>query len=200
MRESAMKSYPSAIGLVLLALLAIFGPGSLGLRDGQTAPPYSKPDWLDSSIASTAVLHVTSGGNEGAAESLAWDYVAPLRVSLAGRLDEGSVIWRTPEREFILTDQPGELDLDARDIPFKRALNVSPFANMPQALFPSRGEYSLVLTGSGDVTMRMEGGRWGWLGTDHRGRDVAALFIRGIRVSLIVGIAATIIAMLLGVS
>jgi peptide/nickel transport system permease protein len=38
------------------------------------------------------------------------------------------------------------------------------------------------------------------LGTDHRGRDASTLFIRGIRISLIVGIAATLIATLLGLS
>ena len=46
----------------------------------------------------------------------------------------------------------------------------------------------------------IEGGRWGILGTDQRGRDVAALFIRGVRISLIVGIAATLVASLLGLS
>lgn len=46
----------------------------------------------------------------------------------------------------------------------------------------------------------LPGGRWGLLGTDQRGRDVLSLFIVGIRVSLLVGISATFIASLLGLS
>jgi peptide/nickel transport system permease protein len=121
-------------------------------------------------------------------------------VALTGRLDEGAIRWKTPRDDFLLTDVPGELDLDARDISFKKALGLKPFDDMPSVLLPSAGEYRLSLAGSGDVVLKIEGGRWGWLGTDQRGRDVAALFLRGIRVSLIVGIAATSIATFLGLS
>ena len=192
-----MKHIASAICLILLTVLAVVGPAPLGLQDGRTAPAYSKPGWLDRSIASTFVLRVD--GNTSSAP-LTWNFVSPLRVSLAGRLDQGSLRWVTPEGEFLLANTPGELDLDARDIPFKRALGVKPFNNLHAVLFPVRGEYRLSLAGLGDVTMTVEGGRWGWLGTDHRGRDVAALFIRGVRVSLLVGVAATLIATLLGLS
>ncbi|MDR1020293.1 MAG: ABC transporter permease [Synergistaceae bacterium] len=194
-----MKRWASTAAFALLAALAIAGPGPLGLSDGQVAPPYSKPGWLDSSIAPSIELRV--GAGESAAAAISWGYSAPLRVSLTGALGEtGLVKWVTPSGDFVLSQTPGEMDLDARDIPFKRALGISPFENMPSALFPSRGEYALSLEGSGDVVMRIEGGRWGLLGTDHRGRDMAALFVRGLRVSLIVGIAATLIATLLGLS
>jgi peptide/nickel transport system permease protein len=175
------------------------GPELFGLREGVQAPPYSKPKWLDCSIAPTITLTLQVSG--GAAEApLAWNHAAPLRVALTGRLDEGTVRWKTPTNEFLLTDVPGELDLDARDISFKKALGLKPFDDMSSVLFPSDGEYTLSLVGSGDVALKIEGGRWGWLGTDQRGRDVAALFLRGIRVSLIVGITATLIATLLGLS
>ena len=171
----------SAVCLVLLAFLAIAGPGPFGLREGIQAPPYSKPEWLDRSIAPTVTLPLRSSGGTAEA-SLTWNYAAPLRVALTGRLDEGAIRWKTPRDDFLLTDVPGELDLDARDISFKKALGLRPFDDMPSVLLPSAGEYRLSLTGKGDVALKIEGGRWGWLGTDQRGRDVAALFLRGIRV------------------
>jgi peptide/nickel transport system permease protein len=211
--KTKIKRRFSVICLVLLTLLALLGPERFGLREGQQAPPYSKPDWLDRSAAPALILRVRAGNPDKAASfplgkflyasdslSLMWNYSAPLRVSLTGRLDEGFVLWTTPNGCFVLADKPGELDLDARDIPFKRTLGVKPFDNLPSVLFPSRGEYGLSLAGRGDVIMRIDGGRWGWLGTDHRGRDAASLFIRGIRISLIVGFSATLIATLLGLS
>ncbi|MDR3281399.1 MAG: ABC transporter permease [Synergistaceae bacterium] len=198
-----MKNYISPVILAALVALAILGPGAFGLPDGTTAPPYSKPAWLDSSIASKVTIGVKSDisrGHVGASSNLEWDYSPPARVSITGTLDEGRLEWITPERAYLLADSPGELDLDARDIPFKKSLGISPFADMSKSLFPSRGTYKLSLAGGGDVVMTIEGGRWGILGTDHRGRDVTSLFIRGIRISLIVGIAATLIATILGVS
>ncbi|MDR1623178.1 MAG: ABC transporter permease [Synergistaceae bacterium] len=190
--------------LTLLVLLALLGPAPFGLKDGPQAPPYSKPDWLDRSVASTVILNVS--GVSKASAPLTWNYAAPLRVALTGRLESGSVRWTTPQGgEFLLARGPEtgsavSLDLDARDIPFKRSVGMKPFDNMPALLFPSKGGYRLSLLGSGDVALKIEGGRWGWLGTDQRGRDVATLFLRGIRISLIVGISSTLIAMLLGLS
>ncbi|MDR1516014.1 MAG: ABC transporter permease [Synergistaceae bacterium] len=195
----AMRHWISAAAFVLLAAIAALGPGPLGLKEGIVAPPYSKPNWLDRSTAPSVELHVSSSGD--AEETIFWDYSPPLRVSFTGVLDEDGLIrWTRPGGGFILSRTPGEVDLDARDIPFKRALDISPFENMPSVIFPERGEYALSLDGSGDVRMRIEGGRWGILGTDHRGRDIAALFVQGLRVSLIVGVAATLIATLLGMS
>jgi peptide/nickel transport system permease protein len=195
-----MKHRLSVIGLVLLFFLSFAGPGPLGLKDGIQSPAYSKPDWLDRSVASTIVLHLASASDAPAETSLIWDYTAPLRVALTGRLDEGTVRWTTPQGDFLLADKPGELDLDARDLSFKRAMGIKPFDNAASILFPVKGDYRLSLLGSGDVVMKIEGGRWGWLGADHRGRDAATLFVRGIRVSLIVGVAATLIATFFGLS
>jgi peptide/nickel transport system permease protein len=208
-----MKRHLYALCLVLLVLLAIFGPEFLG-KDGSQAPPYSKPWWLSRDIASSIVLYAAVNNPEPVEDlpewlsvlpssdsvSLEWEYKPPMRVSLTGRLDRGFVGWITPRGRFVLADTPGELDLDARDIPFKKTLGVKPFDDLPSILFPSRGSYVLSLVGGGEVTMKIEGGRWGWLGTDHRGRDTVTLFIRGIRISLIVGLAATLIATFLGLS
>jgi peptide/nickel transport system permease protein len=197
-----MKRHLSLICLGILVLLAILGPGIFGLEDGQKAPPYSKPIWLDHAIGGVAVLGIDAGdGPESASAQLMWNYKAPTRISITGRMDGGRLEWRTPDGTFPLASGAGELDLDARDISFKRALGFSPFDDVTRALFPSQGEYVLSLSGgNGSVEMRVEGGRWGWLGTDQRGRDVATLLIRGIRVSLLVGIAATLISTVLGMS
>ncbi|MDR1943260.1 MAG: ABC transporter permease [Synergistaceae bacterium] len=200
MKRMIFKRRWSEILLLLLALLAIVGPRALGLKDGPQAPPYSKPGWLDRSIGGTAVLRVDTSEDPGAVAPLTWNYAPPLRISVTGRMDGGALEWRTPEGSFTLASGAGELDIDARDIQFKRALRHSPFENMAPILFPSPGEYSLSLDGEGEVEMRIEGGRWGLLGSDQRGRDVAALLVRGVRVSLLVGIAATLISTLLGLS
>ncbi|MDR1132528.1 MAG: ABC transporter permease [Synergistaceae bacterium] len=193
----------SAAVLSLLALLAIFGPNVFGLKDGEMAPPYSKPSWMDKSIVSAETLTVKSDASRGDvsySENIRWNYAPPKRVSFTGRLDFGRIEWVTPNRAFVLSDKPGEIDLDARDIPFKRAMGADPFDDMASVLFPVSGDYSLRVVGQGEISMRAEGGRWGLLGTDHRGRDTATLFVRGIRVSLMVGIAATFIAAVLGMS
>jgi peptide/nickel transport system permease protein len=200
---SSARGRLSLICLAVLAALAVIGPGALGLRGGETAPPYSKPAWLDRQSASTIVIRAkldASRGEVSWSEHVDWDYNPPQRVAFTGRLDFGAVLWRTPERTYVITETPGEIDLDARDIPFKKSLGLEPFDDMPSALFPSRGEHTLTLRGGGDVEMRMEGGRWGLLGTDHRGRDVASLFVSGIRVSLIVGLLSTLIATIIGMS
>ncbi len=205
-----MKRHLSLVCLALLTVTAVAGPAVFDLKDGPQAPPWSKPLWLDHSIAPVVILHVDTANPVA---DLSWSYEVPLRVALTGDLAAGGLLWSRPgasksvARPLSLTpggytgsSVPGEIDLDARDIPFKKALGVRPFDNMASVLFPARGEYRLSLVGSGDVTMKIEGGRWGWLGTDQRGRDVATLFVRGVRVSLIVGIAATLIATSLGLS
>lgn len=203
-----MKRHLSLVCLVLLIATAVAGPSVFDLKDGPQAPPYSKPMWLDSSVAPVLSLHVDTANPVA---DLSWSYEVPLRVALTGELASGDLFWSRPgeasTRSLLLTPHgftgstvPGEVDIDARDIPFKKALGVRPFDNMASLMFPARGEYRLSLVGSGDVAMKIEGGRWGWLGTDQRGRDVATLFIRGVRISLIVGIAATLIATSLGLS
>jgi peptide/nickel transport system permease protein len=200
---SKLRGGFSAAVLCLLTLLAILGPNALGLRDGEMAPPYSKPSWMSKSTASAETLAVKTDASRGDAaysENITWNYAPPKRVSFTGRLDFGRVEWTTPRGTFVLADEPGEIDLDARDIPFKRALGVDPFDDMASFLFPVSGDYTLRVVGQGEVVMRAEGDRWGLLGTDHRGRDTLTLFVRGIRISLIVGLAVTFIAAVFGMS
>ncbi|MDR0765170.1 MAG: hypothetical protein LBE65_06245, partial [Synergistaceae bacterium] len=89
----------SAVVLILLALLAILGPNVFGLRDGEMAPPYSKPSWMDKSTVSTETLAVKTDASRGEvsfSESVRWNYLPPKRVSFTGRLDFGRIEWTTP--------------------------------------------------------------------------------------------------------
>lgn len=192
-----MKRYFSFLCLALLTVLAIGGPQLLGLEDGVQAPPYARPLWLSRDLGPTVVLELSPDVRE---RVLDWPYKEPLRFALTGVLNGGSVTWTTWQGEKVLAEGTGPLDKDARDIPFKRELGVKPFDSLTRALFPEPGSYRVSLKGEGAVSLKIEGGRWGWLGTDQRGRDVAALLVRGIRISLIVGIASTLIALILGLS
>ncbi|MDR2529106.1 MAG: ABC transporter permease [Synergistaceae bacterium] len=183
----------SAICLTFLVILAIAIP--LDPQDGRVAPNYSKPAWLDRSVASTVVLRV---GDETPTASLTWNYAPPQGFLLTGRLDQGSLLWTTPEREFALASKPEDLSLN--HVSLRTRLKLNPLENLLSIFFPTHGECRLSLVGQGDVTMTVESGLWGWLGTDHLGRDVAVLFVQGVRVSLLVGVAATLIATLLGLS
>jgi peptide/nickel transport system permease protein len=193
-----MRRFVSPAALLFLIFLSFAEPSALGLPepDAAAAPPWSKPEWLDKSEAPTVSLRVNSGTP---IQNLSWSWNAPLNFAITGRLS-GSLIWKTPEKDFTLAKTTVEttLDINGNDMSFKRALGERPFASMPGVLFPKAGEYELSMAGNGDVTFRVDGGRWGWLGADQRGRDVASLFVRGVRVSLIVGLSATLIATLLG--
>ena len=83
---------------------------------------------------------------------------------------------------------------------FKQQIGVPLIGSSLNKLFPSRGSYVLDVSGadSADLKLSLPGTRHGLLGTDPRGRDVFLLLIYGIRTSLIVGIAATLIAGFLG--
>ncbi|GHS85784.1 hypothetical protein AGMMS49957_02620 [Synergistales bacterium] len=195
-----MKRFISPVALLILIFLSFIEPSAIGLpeSDAASAPPWSKPEWLDSSEAPTVSLRVL---DSSPTRTLFWSWNAPLNFAITGRL-RGELIWKTPAKDFTLAKTAGEttLDINGNDMSFKRALGERPFASLPGVLFPTTGEYELSLDGSGDVTFRVDGGRWGWLGADQRGRDVASLFVRGVRVSLIVGLSATLIATLLGTS
>ena len=168
------------------------------------AASFSKPLWLDLSLPPTTVLKL---GQSSPAAELDWQFGAPSGFSLKIQAEESRpdrfVEWTTPGgKTFRLSPLKDGAEADGRDIPFKRSLGLPPFGDAASALFPEKGTYRAGITGeggwNGSVTIRMEGGRWGFLGTDQRGRDIAALFVAGIRVSLLVGIFATLIATFLG--
>ena len=193
--------------LLVLAALALFGTRLFdALPEAEVAAPFSKPLWLDRSLPPTMDLEL-SGGHP--AVELVWVFGATsrfsLRVETALPAPSRFVEWTIPGgKTFRLTPLNRGVELDGRDIAFKRSLGLPPFGDASSALFPERGTYRIGLSGEGEwegsVKIRLEGGRWGLLGTDQRGRDIAALFVAGIRVSLLVGIFATLLATFLGTS
>lgn len=203
----------SFLALALTILVAAAGP--LLFRndpDSTMAPPFSKPLWLDRDSPPTVKLLLENGGTSS---SLDWKGTAPRQFSLKGHVkfktspSRAGIYWQTPEETILLEDLSGYydilVDLDARDITFKLNLGISPFDSSMEKLVPSDGQYRIFIESDVPVTMSdllltLEGGRWGLLGTDQRGRDVFYLFIMGIRVSLLVGISATVIATFIGLS
>ncbi|MBN1332165.1 MAG: ABC transporter permease [Synergistales bacterium] len=178
----------------------------------EVAPPFSKPSWLGKETSPTLTVLLD---NETLQKRIDWHYEKPRHYKIKGRIQfsgtpqEASLIWETPEKQYILEDLSGYYDiiinLDARDITFKLNLGILPFENAIDTLFPSKGDYGLLLisdvpVGSMELELKLEGDKYGLLGTDQRGRDVFSLFLLGIRVSLIIGISATLIASFIGLS
>lgn len=198
----------SVWALTAVALAGIFGPLLFSGTPADTvATPFAKPMWLDRA-APPAVHLVLEDGHTS--KELKWTWAAPGEMVMEGSYHfaeapgEAHLIWETPSGQaFTLADISGKtegtLSLDARDISFKQALGLSPFKNPLPTLFPEPGTYTLRLESTEkpaglSLKMDLPGKRWGLLGTDQRGRDVFRLFLLGIRVSLLVGIAATLIA------
>jgi peptide/nickel transport system permease protein len=193
--------------LLAIILLALFGAGLFdGPPEREVASAFSKPLWLDRTLPPGMELRL---GQSAPAAELDWSHGAPagFSVKIAGGESNPDryVRWTTPDgKSFNLSPLRRGAEVDGRDISFKRSLGLPPFGDAAAAIFPVKGIYRAEITGEGDwegeVIIRMEGGRWGLLGTDQRGRDIAALFVAGIRVSLLVGIFATLIATFLGAS
>lgn len=192
--------------LLVLVGAAAFGSWLFAVPpEREVAAAFSKPHWLDRTLPPATELTLTP---EAPLATVDWHYGPPSRFSLKADLVRSApgleVEWTMPggASPLALTALQKGVELDGRDIPFKRSLGLPPFGDAAQSLLASQGTYSLAVTGEGSwegtVTLRLEGGRWGLLGTDQRGRDIAALFVAGIRVSLLVGIFATLIATVLG--
>ncbi len=210
-----MKSWKrwSFIALFLIILTAIAGPFFFGTEpEKPMAPPFSKPEWLDRDAPLTRILEMKEGETT---KTFNWKGDPPKQFRLKGRIRfegtpvKAALIWRTPREEILLEDLSRYydilIDLDGRDITFKLNIGLSAFDNAMDRLIPTEGEYSLYIesdvpVASAVLTTTLEGGRWGILGTDQRGRNVLYLFVMGIRVSLIVGISATLIASMIGLS
>ncbi len=194
--------------LLLLILTALFG-GRLfdAPPEREVAAPFSKPLWIDRDLPPTKELRLTA---DAPSLRVDWRFAPPSRFSI--RIDSSAgesgrfVEWRKPGAPAPLRLAPlkAGFEADGRDIAFKRSLGLPPFGDASASLFSEQGEYELSLSGEGDfdgsIVVKLEGGRWGVLGTDQRGRDIAALFVAGVRVSLIVGIFATLLATFLGTS
>ena len=201
-------SRKSVIAFILLTLLGAFGPALLPRSPYEFAgAPFARPVWWRSgSLPANVSYDVT------AAETFVkWDKKPPAIFALTGTVKarpeaDVSIIWRTPERDYKLAEMSGEseywLNLDGRDMIFKQALGLPLISRSVDYLFPCAGEYKLLVCGADSISLRlsMPGERCGLLGTDQRGRDVFTLLIYGIRASLIIGVSATLIASLLGMS
>ncbi len=194
--------------LLLLVLTALFGGRLFDAPPGrEVAAAFSKPLWIDRDLPPTKQLRLTA---DSPSLRFDWQYAPPSGLSV--RIDPSVgqtgrfVEWRKPGAPEPLRLAPlrGGFEADGRDIAFKRSLGLPPFGDAAASLFAGQGSYELSLSGEGnfegEVVLKLEGGRWGLLGTDQRGRDVAALFVAGVRVSLIVGIFATLLATFLGTS
>lgn len=189
----------SVWALFALIFLALFSAPIFPSPEVEVAAPFSKPFWLDRSLPPTMNFEIST---ENPVQKIEWEWGAPSRMLGSGEL-AGSLLWKTPvSKDFTLlkNQTKRKFTIDTRDIPLKRALGIPPFANATETLFESRGNYELVLSGDGRAQIHIDGGRYGALGTDHRGRDILALFVAGIKVSLIIGISATLIASVLGMS
>jgi peptide/nickel transport system permease protein len=136
-----------------------------------------------------------------------WTWEPPRQMMVRGTLS-GELLLETPSRTYRLHSVAGaarEFSLDARDISFKRSLGIPLTGSAPDILFQNStgaDSYALVLSSDqqGDwAELSLIGGRFGVMGTDHRGRSVEALFMAGLHVSLLVGLSATFAATLFGV-
>ncbi|OQB45815.1 MAG: Dipeptide transport system permease protein DppC [Synergistetes bacterium ADurb.Bin155] len=202
----------SFMAFLLILAVAAAGPPMLPGDPGRTmAKPFAPPAWSGGDAPPPFSGAITPASRE---ITIDWKWDAPENLTLKGQLafDEDSpvrLVWTTAEGgSFTLASFRGgslwEVDLDARDMAFKTGLGIPPFASATSLLFPGRGVQTLSLEGpapsGGSLDLALPGGRWGLLGTDQRGRDVLSLFIVGVRVSLLVGISATLLASLLGLS
>ncbi len=177
------------------------------------ARPFAPPLWAAGDAP--PALHVTLSEKE-TETSFEWNWATPETVTL-----KGDVYFSTPPassqlelvlpdgEKIVLADMDGQarshIDIDGRDLDFRQKLGLEPFDDAMKLLFPLKGRYRLTLTGdfrpdSVDMTLSAPGGTWGALGTDQRGRDVLHLLLLGVRVSLLVGISATLLASFIGLS
>lgn len=209
-----MKKIPrwSFIAFLFILAIAVAGPAILpGEPDRAVAKPFAPPAWAGRDAPPPFSGHISPSSREITVE---WKWDAPENLTLQGELtfDEDAparLLWTTAEGDsFTLASFSGgrlwKVDIDARDMAFKASLGIPPFASAADLLFPGRGLHILSLEGpapsGGTLSLTLPGGRWGLLGTDQRGRDVLSLFIVGVRVSLLVGISATLLAAALGLS
>ncbi|MDO4218399.1 MAG: ABC transporter permease [Synergistaceae bacterium] len=138
---------------------------------------------------------------------------APAIFSLFGTLEveqkDGAKIVLTRELEgktdkFILFETKDNnvhgIDLDARDISFKQQLSLAPTDTATEFLFQKGAKYKIeVLGGKAHLEMQLLGKRFGFLGTDHKGRDIFSIMLTGAKTSLFIGISAALVSCILGV-
>jgi len=199
------------------ALLAVTLLGTLGPRvfpgdpEAQVAAPFARPSWIPGGGSPPLTSLLTT---ENPTALVSWRWESPPNVTISGfiryakRVESAEILWITPGgKTFVLASSKDtdmlRVDIDGRDMSFKQSLGLSPFEDAAKTLFPERGSYTLAALPADNieearVTMEMPGKKRGLLGTDQRGRDVFRLFLFGIRISLLVGITATLLAAVIG--
>ena len=101
--------------------------------------------------------------------------------------------------------------VDSRDVPLKMLLGFSPFDDLGEKLFSERGNYTIRLSISaalksggralvaiGPLNFKIPGLLFGVLGTDNLGSDIFSNLVHGARVSLTVGVLASVVSVSLG--
>jgi len=192
--------------LAFLSLLALLTP-LLGPVNEAVAPPFCKPLWLDHESGKPLSLNAKDNSL-----SFTWESKPPKTFSVKGTVTfedvpkSASLLLAGPSKTYKLVDLAGyrnfDVDIDSRDVPLKLFLGLSPFVDVSSVIFSERGAYSLFIASDVkahvDLNLNIYTGKWGIFGTDQRGRDVFRLTLAGIRISLLVGIFATLIASTLG--
>ncbi len=218
---------PSLWLFVCIVLAGLFGPAVLGVNPADpVGAPFARPEWWGRGLPSNKSVSFDAGAAgvllrgegftkddapvaEGTGFSFKWRGESPEIFALEGEISAApseavSVVWCAGTREFELAKLRGRsrywLNLDARDMIFKRTLGLPLIGRGVEELFPRDGLCELRVTGAADFRLKLSlpGRRCGLLGTDQRGRDVFALLLNGIGTSLTVGISATLAATLLG--
>jgi len=195
----------SVIAFIITCLLGMFAPMLMsGYPSDIVGAPFSRPIWWNTQLPASCEFNVTAEG-----VSFEWTKLPPAIFSLNGQVraeakKEVNIIWQTPQKKYLLSSLKGQnvywINIDARDMVFKQSIGVPLIGNGAAHLFPCAGKYSLIIQNADTASLKLmlPGGRQELLGTDQRGRDVLWLLIYGIRTSLVIGIAATLIACLLG--
>ena len=195
----------SIIAFIIIVQVGMFAPMLMKGHPTDTAgAPFARPLWWNRTMAPDCEYHFLTKEL-----SFDWYYLPPAIFALNGEIKAKPqstvrLTWRSPSGETVLSELQGQsiyyINLDGRDMLFKQQIGVPLIGSSLSKLFPSCGSYALDVSGADFVDLRLSllGTRHGLLGTDQRGRDVFLMLIYGIRTSLIIGIAATLIASLLG--
>ena len=203
----------SALALLVLLLEALASDRLAPFPTREVGAPFSKPLWADRNLPPSSEYALNAQTKAAAFE---WTYAPPSNIVIEGEgfaspHSNWKLLLNVPDggtrtlAAFSATTRTADAFLlDGRDLSFKRALGLTPLANIPRTLFASPGRYELAISGdippAATISVRLTGGRYGLFGTDGRGRSVWAVFLTGIRISLIIGVSATLVASLLGLT
>ena len=194
----------SVAAFIIICLAGLFAPFIAGdCPSDVVGAPFARPVWWNGDLSTTREFAVAENG-----VSFEWDKLPPALFKLNGTISGKNVriIFTTPDREYETAKFDSAvnrlLNIDARDMIFKQQLGLPLVGSATDVMFAKKGAYALKIEGAekAELQLTLCGTRQGLLGTDQRGRDVFALFVYGIRTSLLIGIIATLAASVLGLS